>query len=266
MVDGSDWDPKQIHIGGIPTYDGYYKKLWLLPKEEYFNLHHLDPNRKLISFACSFVTFAPNIENIKTLVNLIENNLLDYPAQLLIRLHPNHFLDDPHFRSEQESIRTLASENKYIHMVEPVPLGGGLGYYSGEDMPEKTSVMAYSDVFTTVYSTMVVEAAIHNRPIVSICIDVPGGWNDPNKYSLSLKEIGEWPTHLRFRNAQAGQIAFDQEALRIALNRALNQIDFQEENRKQFVENEITFTDASSGTQVADFMFSKIDKHFVKGE
>ena len=266
LVDGSDWDPEQIHIGGIPTYDGYYKKMWLMSKDEYFNLHHLDPQRKLISFASSFVTFAPNIENIKTLVDLIENNRLDQPAQLLIRLHPNHFLDDPHFRGEQEIIRKLALENKYIHMVEPVPLGGELGYYSGEDMPEKTSMMAYSDVFTTVYSTMVVEAAIHNKPIVSVCIDVPGGWNDPNKYSLSLKEIGEWPTHQRFRDAQAGQVAFDREALRIALNDAFNQSDFQEENRKQFVESEISFTDASSGIRVADFIYSKIGKHFVKGE
>ena len=237
-----------------------------MPKAEYFNLHHLDTQRKLISFACSFVTFAPNIENIKTLVDLIENNRLDQPAQLLIRLHPNHFLDDPHFRGEQETIRKLALENKYIHMVEPVPLGGELGYYSGEDMPEKTSMMAYSDVFTTVYSTMVVEAAIHNRPIVSICIDVPGGWNDPNKYSLSLKEIGEWPTHQRFRDAQAGQVAFDREALRIALNHAFNQSDFQKGNRMQFVESEISFTDASSGIRVADFIYSKIGKHFMKGE
>lgn len=266
LVDGSDWEPKQIYIGGIPTYDGYYKKWWLMSKEEYFNLHHLDQHRKLISFACSFVTFAPNIENIKTLADLVENDRLDQPTQLLIRLHPNHFLDDPHFRGEQEAIRKLTSENKYIHMVEPVPLGGELGYYSGEDMPEKTSMMAYSDVFATVYSTMVVEAAIHNRPIVSICIDVPGGWNDPNKYSLSLKEIGEWPTHLRFRNAQAGEVTFDQEALRIALNRALNQSYFQGENRRKFVENEITFTDASSGKRVADFLYSKINKHFVKGE
>ncbi len=266
LVDGSDWDPKQIHIGGIPTYDGYYKKLWLMPNEEYFLLHDLDPKRKLISFACSFVTFAPNIENIKTLVDLIENDRLDHSSQLLIRLHPNHFLDDPHFRGEQEAIRKLASDNKHIHMVEPVPLGGELGYYSGEDMPEKTSMMAYSDVFTTVYSTMVVEAAIHNRPIVSICIDVPGGWNDPNKYSLSLKEIGEWPTHQRFRDAQAGQVVFDKEALRIALNHAFNQSDFQEENRKKFVEHEISFTDASSGIRVADFLYSRIGKHFLKGE
>jgi hypothetical protein len=264
LVDGSDWDPGQIHIGGIPTYDGYYKKIWLMQKEAYFKLHQLDPHRKLISFACSFVTFAPNIENIKTLVDLIENDQLDQPAQLLIRLHPNHFLDDPHFKAEQEAIRKLASDNKHIHMVEPVPLGGELGYYSGEDMPEKTSMMAYSDVFTTVYSTMVVEAAIHNRPIVSICIDVPGGWNDPNKYSLSLKEIGEWPTHKRFRDAQAGQVAFDKETVNKALNLALNQETYQEENRKRFVESEITFINASSGIQVANFLYSKIGQHFMR--
>lgn len=264
LIDGSDWVPGQIHVGGIPTYDGYYKKSWLLSKDEYYAIHHLNPNRKLISYACSFVTFSPNIENIKTLVDLIENDQLIEPAQLLIRLHPNHFLDDPHFRGEQEEIRKLTRENKYIHMVEPVPLGGELGYYSGEDMPEKTSMMAYSDVFTTVYSTMVVEAAIHNQPIVSICIDVPGGWNDPDKYSLSLREIGEWPTHLRFRTANAGQVAFDKQAVKAALNKALQNPHFQEENRLKFVQEEISFTDASSGRRVADYIYSKIGKHFNK--
>lgn len=266
LVDGSDWNPEQIFIGGIPTYDGYFKKSWLMSRDEYFNLHNLDKNRKLISYACSFVTFSPNIGNIKTLVDLIENDQLNQPAQLLIRLHPNHFLDDPHFKAEQEEIRKLSKENKYIHMVEPVPLGGKLGYYSGEDMPEKTSMMAYSDVFTTVYSTMVVEAAVHDCPIVSICIDVPGGWNDPNKYSLSLREIGEWPTHLRFRVAQAGQVVFDKESLQKALDLALENKKFQEENRKNFIMNEITFTDASSGKQVGEFLYSIIGKSFTKGD
>ncbi len=103
----------------------------------------------------------------------------------------------------------LAQDYPHVHVVEPVPLGGELGYYSGEDMPEKTSMMAYSDVFLTVYSTMVVEAAIHDRPIVSMCIDAPGGWNRKDHFSLALSEIGEWPTHQRFRQAGAGKVIFD---------------------------------------------------------
>ena len=110
-------------------------------------------------------------------------------------------------------MRQLVKELPHVHLVEPVPLGGELGYYSGEDMPEKASMMAYSDIFLTVYSTMVVETAIHDRPIVSVCIDAPGGWNTPGKFSLSLSEIGEWPTHQRFRWAGAGRVAFNERAV-----------------------------------------------------
>jgi len=102
-----------------------------------------------------------------------------------------------------------------------VALGGELGYYSGEDMPEKASMMAYSDIFLTVYSTMVVETAIHDCPIISVCIDIPGGWNTPGKFSLSLTEIGEWPTHERFRAARAGKVVFNVDELRGALDEYL---------------------------------------------
>ena len=93
-----------------------------------------------------------------------------------------------------------------VHVVEPIPLGGEFGHYSGEDMPEKASMMSHADVFLTVYSTMVVEAAIHDWPIVSVCIDAENGWDRPRKYSLPLTEIGNWPTHQRFRDAEAGQV------------------------------------------------------------
>ena len=68
-------------------------------------------------------------------------------------------------------------------------------------------MMAHSDVFVTVYSTMVVETAVHDTPIVAAVLDTPGGWNVPGKFSLSLKKIGNWPTHKRFRDARAGRVA-----------------------------------------------------------
>jgi len=52
MVLGSDWKPERLHVGGIPSYDGYFRKQWLMPREEYFKLHGLDPRRRLISYAC----------------------------------------------------------------------------------------------------------------------------------------------------------------------------------------------------------------------
>ena len=252
LVLGADWKAEQVNIGGIPSYDGYFRKRWLIPKEEYFHLHNLDPNRKLIAYAASFITFSPNIQNVEALARLVAKDRLDFPAQLLIRLHPNHFLESvPRFVQEREAIRALARELPHVHLVEPVPLGGSLGYYSGEDMPEKSSMMAHADVFTTVYSTMVVETAIHDTPVVSVCIDHPVGWE--NNFYLPLSKIGGWPTHSRFRQSGAGKVVYDEEGLRLALNEYLAHPEAEAEARRAFIRRECTYTDGSAGRRTAEF-------------
>lgn len=259
LVLGSDWPPERVNIAGIPTYDGYFRKKWLIPREEYFALHGLDPQRKLLAYASSFVTFSPNYPNIEALARLVSGDSLAEPCQLLIRLHPNHFIPGSLYEKEAARVRQLVAELPHVHLVEPVPLGGELGYYSGEDMPEKASMMAYADVFLTVYSTMVVETALHGRPIVSVCIDTPGGWSTPGKFSLSLAEIGEWPTHQRFRAAGAGRVAMDEEQIREAVNFYLRNPRADEEARRSFIDREVTFTDGSAGVRTGRFLLSLLE-------
>lgn len=257
LVLGSDWPPERVHIGGIPSYDGYFRRQWLMSREEYFRLHQLDPERKLISYACSFITFSPNLQNVEALARLVTSESLVAPSQLLVRLHPNHFMKVPRFEAEREQIRRLARQLPYVHVVEPLPLGGDLGYYSGEDMPEKSSMMAHSDVFTTVYSTMVVEASVHGSPVVSVCIDSPQGW--PGKFTLPLSQIGGWPTHSRFRQSGAGREAFDERQLLDALNYYLENPHAEQAARQRFVEQECTYTDGSAGKRTAAFLLSLLN-------
>lgn len=255
LVLGSDWPPQRVNIGGIPSYDGYFRQTWQLPRAEYFRLHGLDENRKLISYACSFVHFAPNFPNVAALARLVASDSLAEPAQLLIRLHPSHFQDKPKiFAEEREQIFALEQQYPQVHVVRPVALGGALGYYGGEDMDEKASMMAHADVFVTVYSTMVVETAVHDTPIIGAVLDTPGGWNIPGKFSLSLRKIGDWPTHQRFRQAKAGRVAQDEAELRAALNACLENPALESAARRQFVADEITFTDASAGRRTAEFI------------
>jgi CDP-glycerol glycerophosphotransferase (TagB/SpsB family) len=258
LMHGSDWPAERVNIGGIPSYDGYFEKIWLMPRKEYFALHGLDEKRQLISYASSFITFSPNIQNVQALAELVSSSELSEPAQLLVRLHPNHFMDVPRFADEREQIRALAAKYPYVHVVEPVPLGGSLGYYSGEDMPEKSSMMAYSDVFVTVYSTMVVEASTHKTPVVSACIDSLTGW--PGKFTLPLSKIGEWPTHSRFRNSNAGRVAYTKDQLRAALNHYLADPNADAEERRAFIERECTFTDGSAGRRTGEYLLSRMDK------
>jgi hypothetical protein len=261
LVYGSDWSPERVHIGGIPSYDGYFRKEWQLSKADYFKLHGLNPQRKLISYACSFVHFAPNYPNIEALAKLVSSDALAEPSQLLIRLHPSHFQDKPRiFAEERQRVFDLEKKYPHVHVVQPVALGGSLGYYGGEDMDEKSSMMAYSDVVVTVYSTMLVETAVHDTPMIAATIDVPGGWNKPRKFSLSLKEIGDWPTHQRFRLAKAGRVAQDENELRDALNLYLKDRTVDSKERRQFVEDEVTFTDGTSGQRTAEFILKVLNE------
>jgi CDP-glycerol glycerophosphotransferase (TagB/SpsB family) len=259
FVLGSDWDPGRVHIGGVPAYDGYFKRQWLIPRDEYFHQHGLDPNRKLLSYACSFETLHPNFPNMKVIVDLVNNDQLAEPCQLLIRFHPNHFIKSSRFEDERKRTLEYVKDMPHVHTVEPISLGGGLGHYSGEDMPEKASMMAWSDVFLTVYSTMVVETAIHDRPIISVTIDTPGGWNMKDIYSVPLTTIGDWPTHQRFRLAGAGRVADNPEKVRELVNFFLQDPTADREERRKFIADECTFTDGSAGKRTGEYLLSLIE-------
>lgn len=259
LVRGDDWRSEQVNIAGIPSYDGYFEHRWQLTRADYFKHHGLDPKLALIAYASSFITYSPNIQNIEALVELISADQLARPAQLLVRLHPNHFADVARFASEREQIQALAAKHPHVHVVEPVPLGGSLGYYSGEDMPEKASMLALSDVFVTVYSTMVVEASVHNRPVVAACIDSEEGW--PNNLTLPLSAIGRWPTHQRFRQSGAGRVALTPDELRAALNYYLENPEAQMSKRQAFIARECTYTDGSAGRRTGEYLLSRIGKH-----
>jgi hypothetical protein len=261
LVLGSDWAEDRVHIGGIPSYDGYLKELWQIPREDYFRLHDLDPARKLIAYASSFVHFAPNCPNVEALARLVASDTLAHPSQLLVRLHPSHFQERPRiFAAERARIQALESRYPNVHVVQPVPLGGSLGYYGGEDMDEKASMMAYSDVVVTVYSTMLVETAVHDTPMIAAVIDTPGGWNARGKYSLALRDIGTWPTHQRFREANAGRIARDDEQLRSRLDEYLSKPELDRAERRKFVQEEITYLDGSAGRRTARFILGLLNR------
>jgi CDP-glycerol glycerophosphotransferase (TagB/SpsB family) len=162
------------------------------------------------------------------------------------------------FIDEREQIYKLAAKLPYVHVVEPVALGGSMGRYSGEDMSEKASMMAHSDVFVTVYSTMAVEASVLERPVVAACINSETGW--PGKYYLPLSEIGGWPTHERFRKSNAGKVALTEEELMKHLNYYLENPQADLEARRQFIKDECTFVDGSAGRHTAENILQMLEK------
>lgn len=264
LMGGADWPAERVNVGGMPPYDGYLTGQWVLPRQEYFAQHNLDPGRKLLSYASSFVSWSPNLQNIEALVALVTSDLLNTPAQLLVRLHPIHM--SGHYVAEAERVRLLARQHEHVHVAEPAQMGA-LGHY-GEDVVERTSMMAHSDVFLTVYSTMCVEASFQERPIVSVCIDAKEGY--PGKFWVPMSQIGMWPTHSRFRTSGAGRVASNEQELLAALNFYLHNPTADLEAQKRFLQQECTFIDGSASRRTAEFFISLLEKsgisHFVRND
>ena len=97
----------------------------------------------------------------------------------------------------------------------------------------------------------------------------PGGWDSVlatsgagkmKKYSLALKDIGDWPTHQRFRWAKAGRVAENEAQLAEMLNLYLSDPSLDAPERRKFVEDEITFTDGTSGKRTAAYILKILDE------
>ena len=254
LIGGADWPPDRVNVGGMPPYDGYIRKQWVMDREEYFKSHGLDPNRKLLSYASSFVNLSPNIQNIQALVNLVNSDQLIAPSQLLIRLHPIHM--SGHFVGEAEEIRKISKEQPHVHVVEPRQIGRS-DYYSVDDLVDKTSMMVHADIFLTVYSTMCVEASFQERPIISVCIDSNIGY--PGKYWLPMSQIGIWPTHSRFRASEAGRVATNETELGTVINDYYTFPHADLKAQKDFITQECTYTDGSAGRKTGEFLLSLLE-------
>jgi len=236
---GIDWPKDKIHIGGMPLYDNYLSKKWMMPREEYFKLHGLDPDKKLLAFVATALSITPNLHIIECLAEIVSSGKLEKPAQLLIRLHPNHFRPMAHYEAEREAIYRLAKRYPNVCVVAPRPLAGSVLRYSGEDFEEKASMLAHCDVLVSIYSTMVLEAALHDKPVVSACINTPVGW--PDNFWIPLSEIPGWPTAARVVQCGASRTAYTPEELTRDLNLYLQDPQLDATGRRKFVEQELTY-------------------------
>lgn len=244
---GLDWPKEQIHIGGMPLYDNYLSRKWQSSRDEYFNFHGLDPKKKLIVFVATALSITPNYHIIEGLVKMIREGTFKEPVQLLIRLHPNHFKPVKRYNEEREAIFNLTKDVPDVHVVSPKALAGNLPRYSGEDFEEKASMLAHCDLMISIYSTMVLEAALHDKPIISACINTPEGW--PDAYWIPLDEVPGWPTAARVVACHASKTALTFDQLHDQIDAYLNDPGLNREGRKKFARQELTFLKNGEATK-----------------
>lgn len=159
---------EQVAVSGIPHFDHYHDNRRRTPREAFFRQLGLDPRLPLIVLAtCSnAVSRECRMEElVEILYNVARGGAFGGPVQLLVRLHP---------RDDLAAYRTFGSRpglvvEKPFHTwtmdgLEEVSI-------TRKDFLHLGNTLYHSDVLVNVFSTVMIEACIFDKPVINVAFD-----------------------------------------------------------------------------------------------
>lgn len=158
------FEANQLCVAGVPQFDIYTNREPYLSRSDYFKKWNLDPTKKLITYTTGTPGTAPfDHEIVDLLYQRMQNGAFKEPCQLLVRLHPKDIL---------EVYKDL--ENKPDLVIQ---LPGRRAKTNDswnptrEDMYGLGELMCYSDVVVNIASTITIDAAAFDTPVVNVAFD-----------------------------------------------------------------------------------------------
>jgi len=251
-----DYREEDIFIGGAPQLDIYSKKNLFRSREEFCKDKDFDPNKKIIFFGTITPKYFPyNIEMVNILVECINKRLFKYPCQVLVRLHPQ-VVDNSVWSDKLSDYREI--ENKYPFVRCDIPKIKKWLTMSPPDRSDSLNLaelLYYSDVCLHPGSTLTVDAAMIDRPIVGIGFD---GYQKLD-YGSSIRRFFDFTHHLPAVKTGGIKIANNIEELVSYINAYLDDPSLDREARRKIVDIEChKALDGRSGERIANYIFQEI--------
>ncbi|MCB2226164.1 MAG: hypothetical protein KQH53_05750 [Desulfarculaceae bacterium] len=169
--------PKQrVFVEGVAHWDHYFDPPRpLRSREEFCASLGLDPARKLIFYGTSAAKMFPNtFDAIESIMEAIARDAYGRPAQLLVRLHPSYFRQQKGGRITVDAFdgRIASLEQRYGSLIKFAhpdiqTLEAGLNM-PREDLLGLAETLRQADLLLTEYSTLIIEAALVDTPIVNV--------------------------------------------------------------------------------------------------
>jgi hypothetical protein len=155
----------RVEVVGVPQFDLYADKNVLVDREEFFELQGLNPQKRLVTYAASTEGFIPNEPEIfETVYQTLQQKHFSDCVQVMLRLHP---ITSAPLR---EKYYSLFSNRPNLTIQTP---GRTSTLHDGwdpswTDMVNLASTIVYSDVVVNIASTMAIDAAVLDKPVIAV--------------------------------------------------------------------------------------------------
>lgn len=241
-----------VFISGVPQFDIYFNRKGLPSKEAFFKKLGLDCNKKLITYTAGTPQlFKDEEEIIGLIVEAIGNNLFKYPCQLLIRLNPHDHSTDRNTRYDKYK------SSKYVHVDfswRKSDVNLDKWDPNLEDMIQLANTMMFSDVVINVASTITIDAACFDTPIINIGFD--GSYERP--YWESVRRYYDTAHYQNIVKTGGVKIARDGNDLLQYINMYLEDPKIDSDGRKKIVDEQCYYKDGKSAERIAEYILKQL--------
>ena len=243
-------DPELTYVAGAPQFDIYADPGRLPDRETFFRRIGADPAKALVTFALQNPKNCPDeLDVLDLLWEDLRDGKLGRPCQLLARVHPlgNYFGDASPKRLQGRPGLLFDTPGKPSRYIDRDP---GL-----EDMKHLAATMLHSDVVINTSSTIAIDAAALDTPI--ICAAFDGRRELP--YERSVRRHFDY-THYKKLLAMGGiRVARNREELRDHVNAYLADPNLDREGRKRIVERQCFAIDGKAGERIGSYVLRALD-------
>jgi hypothetical protein len=241
IVTHHQFDPDKVLISGAPQFDIYSHGEKFRSREDFFKKWGLDPMKKLLTYTTGspqMILHEPEV--VEILYNALQNNMFVEPSQILLRLHPKDiynrydiFEGKPGIKIQMPGRSTTHSADKWNPTLD--------------DMYGLAELMHYSDVIINVASTITLDAACFDTPVVNVAFD--GYHQEP--YNNSYKRYYDYEHYRNVVSTKGIRIAHAPEEMIQMVNLYLSDQSLDAEGRQRLRDELCWKLDGQAGNRIA---------------
>lgn len=239
-----------VYVVGAPQFDLFHQECYWLSREAFCESQGLMPHRPIIVYALGSPNFLREAPGAIEVAERVTRGALG-DAQLLIRPHPIHDNHELHELFDKYGSRVVLQQTGVVGAT-------ATGRFQDQNqIVEWINTFRHADVVVNLCSTVTVDAAIFDRPVINLDFDpAPGRVNQ----SL-INEINHLWTHFK-PVAESGGVWLvnDFEELENAIRTYLVQPDLHREKRRWIAKYVCGYLDGSCGKRMGNAILDFIER------
>jgi hypothetical protein len=243
LMNYHEFKSEQLCVAGVPQFDIYTDRQQFLGKEEFFRKWKLDPRKMLLTYTTGTPGTAPfDDEIVELLYERMRAGAFKQECQLLVRLHPKDIYDvykrfenlpDLVLQRPGRAARTNDSWNP-----------------THEDMYGLAELMCYSNVVINIASTITIDAAAFDTPIVNVAFD---GFEE-KPYEQSCRRYYDYEHYRRVVQTGGFKISYNLDELVSHIQQYLDDPTLDAAGRARIREEQAFKLDGQAGRRIAEYL------------